>query len=194
VAGFSSSEVLVSNLFRRLVVCSKSLQNLSLCPLNFTSSCSRFCPAFHMINLKLVLCSCILVFTPWKGKVKLSLCFNWTPHHEGVLGEWRYSSTHSLTWALGGGKWAASRTSRFTPRERSRGTHWIGSLVGSRAIMDAVVKRKIPSPLRETNPRTPIVQPVAQRYTVVKTCGKRRYSFTLLPIYPRRKMLLLPIG
>jgi len=26
-----------------------------------------------------------------------------------------------------------------------------------------VVKRKIPSPHRESNPRTPIVQPVAQR-------------------------------
>jgi hypothetical protein len=28
-----------------------------------------------------------------------------------------------------------------------------------------VVNRKIPSPRRESNPRTPIVQPVAQRYT-----------------------------
>jgi hypothetical protein len=36
--------------------------------------------------------------------------------------------------------------------------------VGPRAILDAVVKRKIPSPRRESNPRTPIVQPVAQRY------------------------------
>jgi hypothetical protein len=31
--------------------------------------------------------------------------------------------------------------------------------------MDAVVKRKIPSPRRESNPRTPIVQYVAQPYT-----------------------------
>jgi hypothetical protein len=31
--------------------------------------------------------------------------------------------------------------------------------------LDAVVKRKIPSPRRESNPRTPIVQPVSQRYT-----------------------------
>jgi hypothetical protein len=30
-----------------------------------------------------------------KVKVKLSLCFNWAPRHEGVLGKWRYSSTHS---------------------------------------------------------------------------------------------------
>jgi hypothetical protein len=28
-----------------------------------------------------------------------------------------------------------------------------------------VMKRKIPSPRRESNPRTPIVQPVAQTYT-----------------------------
>jgi hypothetical protein len=31
--------------------------------------------------------------------------------------------------------------------------------------MDAVVKRKIPSPRRESNPRTQIIQPVVQRYT-----------------------------
>jgi hypothetical protein len=37
--------------------------------------------------------------------------------------------------------------------------------VGPRAILDAVVKIKIPSLLRESNLRTPFVQPVAQRYT-----------------------------
>jgi len=32
-----------------------------------------------------------------KVKVKLSVrFFNWAPRHAGVLGEWRYSSTHSL--------------------------------------------------------------------------------------------------
>jgi hypothetical protein len=51
------------------------------------------------------------------------------------------------------------------PRERAPGTHWIGSWVGLRAVLDAVVKRKIPNPRQESNPRTPIVQPVAQRYT-----------------------------
>jgi len=33
--------------------------------------------------------------------------------------------------------------------------------VGPRAVLDAVVKRKIPSPHWELNPRTPIIQPVA---------------------------------
>jgi hypothetical protein len=58
-------------------------------------------------------------------KVKLSLCFKQAPHHEGVLGEWRYSSTHSLTSALDGGEWSASRPGCFTTRERAPGTHWI---------------------------------------------------------------------
>jgi hypothetical protein len=79
-------------------------------------------------------------------------------------GEWRYSSMHSLTSALDGGEWSASRPDRFTSRKRAPGTHWIGGWVGSRAVLDAVVKEKIPSPRRESNPRTPIVQPVAQRY------------------------------
>jgi hypothetical protein len=37
--------------------------------------------------------------------------------------------------------------------------------LGGPQSLDAVVKRKIPSPRRESNPRTPIVQAVAQRYT-----------------------------
>jgi hypothetical protein len=37
--------------------------------------------------------------------------------------------------------------------------------VDPRAVLDAVVKRKIPNSSRESNPRTPIVQPVTQRYT-----------------------------
>jgi hypothetical protein len=35
----------------------------------------------------------------------------------------------------------------------------------SKAVLDAVVKRGIPSPNRESKLRTPIFQPVAQRYT-----------------------------
>jgi hypothetical protein len=70
-----------------------------------------------------------------------------------------------LTSALDGGEWSASRPGCITPRERAPGTHWIGGWVGPRAVLDAVVKTKIPSPRRESSPRTPIVQPVAQRYT-----------------------------
>jgi hypothetical protein len=90
--------------------------------------------------------------------------FNWAPRHEGVLGEWRYSFSHYFTSALDGGEWSASRLGRFTPRERAPGTHWMGGRVGLRAVLDAVVKRKIPNSRWESNPRTRIVQPVAQRY------------------------------
>jgi hypothetical protein len=107
----------------------------------------------------------ILVTGDGKGKVVPVLFFNWAPRPEGVLAEWRYSSTHSLTSALDGGEWSASRPSRFTPKETAPGTHWIGGWVGPRAVLNSVVKRKIPSPRRESNPKTPIVQPVAQRYT-----------------------------
>jgi hypothetical protein len=47
------------------------------------------------------------------------------------------------------------------PRKEPPGTHWIGGWVGPRAVLDVVVKRKIPSLRRESNPRTPIVQPLA---------------------------------
>jgi hypothetical protein len=65
-----------------------------------------------------------------------------------------------LTSALDGDEWSASPPGRFTPRERARGTHWIGGWVGPRAVLDVVVKRKIPSLRRESNPRTPIIQPL----------------------------------
>jgi hypothetical protein len=87
----------------------------------------------------------------------LNSFFNRASFHEDVLGEWKYSSTHSLTSALDGGEWSASRPGRFIPRERIPGTHWIGGWVGPRAVLDAVVKRKIPSPRRELNPGTSIV-------------------------------------
>jgi hypothetical protein len=34
--------------------------------------------------------------------------------------------THSLTSALDGGEWSASRPGRFISKERSPDTHWIG--------------------------------------------------------------------
>jgi hypothetical protein len=87
------------------------------------------------------------------------------PRHEDVFGEWRYSSTHSLTSARDRDEWSVSRPDRFTPREKAPGTHCLGGWVGPRAVLDAVVKRKIPSPRRKSNPRNPIVQPITQHYT-----------------------------
>jgi hypothetical protein len=48
----------------------------------------------------------------------------------------------SLTSALAGGEWSASRPGRCTPGERAPGTHWIGGWVDPRAGLDDVEKRK----------------------------------------------------
>jgi hypothetical protein len=80
-----------------------------------------------------------------KVKAKLSLCFfNSAPRREGVLGERKYSSTHSITSALDGGEWSASRSGHFIRREKAPDTKWIGGWVGPRAVLEAVVKRRIP--------------------------------------------------
>jgi hypothetical protein len=128
-------------------------------------------PRLALLNMALWILGRMYMFRNYAAslmvKVKLSLCFffNWVPCHEGVLEEWRYSSTHSFTSALDGGEWSASCPGRFISRERAPSTHWIGGWVGPRAVLDAVVKRKIPSPRLESNPITPIVHPVVSRYT-----------------------------
>jgi hypothetical protein len=50
-----------------------------------------------------------------RNKGKFDSVFNWAPRHEGVLGKWKYSSTHSLTSALGGSEWSASRPAALVP-------------------------------------------------------------------------------
>jgi hypothetical protein len=50
-------------------------------------------------------------------------------------------------------------------RVRAPGTHCIGGWVGPRAVLEVVVKRKIPSPRQKSNTRTPIVQSVVKRYS-----------------------------
>jgi hypothetical protein len=51
------------------------------------------------------------------------------------------------------------------PQGKSRWYPLVGGWVGPRAVLDAVVKRKISSLLRESNPRNPIRHPIAQLYT-----------------------------
>jgi hypothetical protein len=47
-----------------------------------------------------------------------------------------------FTWALVGGKWSASSPGHFTQEEKALSTHWLGVLVGPRAGLDDVDKRK----------------------------------------------------
>jgi hypothetical protein len=92
-------------------------------------------------------------------KVKLSLYFffNWAPRHEGVPEEWMYNSTYSLTSVLDGGEWSASHPDRFYPQEKSPWYLSDRRLGGPQSRSGRGDEEKIPSPLRESNPRTPIV-------------------------------------
>jgi hypothetical protein len=51
-----------------------------------------------------------------------------------------------LAWTLDGGEWLALRPGRFTFRERTAITQWIGSWVELIASLDAVENRKISCP------------------------------------------------
>jgi len=51
-------------------------------------------------------------------------------------------------------QWSSLRFGRFIPWERAPGTHWIGGWVGPKAGLDTVVRRKIPSLYRDSNPRS----------------------------------------
>jgi hypothetical protein len=69
------------------------------------------------------------------------------------------------------------------PAALTPGTLLRGGWVGPRAVLDAVVKEKIPSPRRESNPRTPIVQPVT------KEC---RWILILLEMTIKQKNPIIP--
>jgi hypothetical protein len=62
-----------------------------------------------------------------------------------------------LNLALVGGEWLASLSSRFTPGDRTPGTHWIGGWVGLRTGVDDVD--------RDSNSDPSAVLSVVSRYT-----------------------------
>jgi hypothetical protein len=86
------------------------------------------------------------------GKSKVVSEPNQAPHHEDVLGEWRYNSMH-LTSALDGGEWPASRSGRFTPKVKAHVTLCIGGWVDPKVGLDVVAKGKKShnSPCQEWN-------------------------------------------
>jgi hypothetical protein len=77
-----------------------------------------------------------------------------------------YSSCLFTTSALDGGEWSASRPRpRFTPGERTPGTHCTGGWVGLRAGLDTEARGKNPLPLLGIETGTPVVQSVVRHYT-----------------------------
>jgi hypothetical protein len=63
--------------------------------------------------------------------------------------------------------------------------------VGPRIALDAVVKIKIPSPSRESNSRTPIVQPVAQSLYRLRYQGSSAVLGTEIIFNPVKFMMMM---
>jgi hypothetical protein len=59
-----------------------------------------------------------------------------------------------LTSTLIGGEWSGWRSGRFTPKEETPVTHWIGGCVGPRDGLDPGVRRKIPNPYGDSKLRS----------------------------------------
>jgi len=79
--------------------------------------------------------------------------------HEGTEGEWRYSSTLSLTSALDGGGWSVPCPNRFTPRKET--LYSLYRKLGEPQSQSGQVWKLAPPP--GFNPQT--VQSVASHYT-----------------------------
>jgi hypothetical protein len=91
---------------------------------------------------------------------------------------------HSLTSVVDGGEWSALHLGRFTPRERTPGAHWIGGWVGPRTILDAVEKKKIPSPRQECAGSF-TARSVSLRHTPNWKTTPHRLSVTVYLVYSR---------
>jgi hypothetical protein len=139
------------------------------------------------------------VYTADKGKVKvqLSVCLWLSTTSWRRIGEWRYSSTHSLTSARRGGDWSASRPGRFTPRKEPR-YPLDRSLGGPQSRSGRGGEEKNSQPPPGIEPWAPIVQPVAQRYTDWATCRASYNSIRKLFAFQNGedqdlKAILLPL-
>jgi hypothetical protein len=84
--------------------------------------------------------------------------YNLSPGHEVLLGEWRYSCTHSSTLALDGCEWSASRPGRFTPPPPRGKSIWypLDRRLGGRQNQSGRggEEKNSPSPCRDSNPQS----------------------------------------
>jgi len=94
-----------------------------------------------------------------------------------------------LTSALGGGDWSAVRPGSFTPWEPPS-TPCIGRWVGTRAGLDAVAKKKIPTFCRESNPHRPaLIFSKCERLCAPPNHVSNRLTAALLPGVKRPELL-----
>jgi hypothetical protein len=108
----------------------------------------------------------------WTVKVKLSLCL--TKHHN-MKTYWRSGGIASHSLRLGTRcRWVVSFTTRpLYPQGKIPCYPLNRRLGGPQSRSGKVVKRKIPRPCQESNPRTPIVQPIVQSLYRLSYYGSR---------------------
>jgi hypothetical protein len=66
---------------------------------------------------------------------------------------------------LGTGWVSVTTRPRFTPGERTSGTHWLGGWMGPTVRLDTEARRKIFRLCRGSNSNSPVVQSVVRHYT-----------------------------
>jgi hypothetical protein len=103
--------------------------------------------------------------------------------HEGML-ESGGIAPPFLTSALNGGECSVSRPCRFTPGDRSLGTHEIAGWVGPRTGVDVVEKRKISCPCLYSKPDRPV-----RRLVAVPTAN-HYISESVIPFFMRQRFQL----
>jgi hypothetical protein len=101
------------------------------------------------------------IYTMWVVNTKSRENDKFRPRrgHQGLDGEYRYSSTLSLTSALDGGGWSKPRPGRFTPRKEIRYPFY--RRLGESKGRSGRVLKISPSPALDHR----AVQPVASHYT-----------------------------
>jgi len=96
-----------------------------------------------------------------------------------TYGTWRYISTHSFTSALDGGECLASGPGRFTPRENSPCTRWIGGWMGPREGLGAWWREKFPAPTVTRIPDHPARSSALYHWMLIKLDSRSVWSRTI---------------
>jgi len=113
--------------------------------------------------------------------------FNWAQRHKDVWGSEGIAHVF-LTSTLDRCEWSASRSARFTPGERTPGTHWTESWVGPRAGLEAVGSNCINTVNRSVTFNTfsnnrsinTLTMPTDVRKKANRTYGGEVWAFTLI--------------
>jgi len=143
----NSRSGILTQVSRNLLIFLRDCLNTNL---NYTTAVSSHIPRFLFTQKKSVLNEWFINFRcTWKQShfvnfqteivsaalhslnthfINILYCFCALTEHHLMKAYWGSGgiTTHSLTSALDGAEWSASRPGRLTPREKAPGTHWIG--------------------------------------------------------------------